>query len=220
MLQARTLAIAMILMGLAVSAVSAQVPSASPRARVRVTQDEAPTLRRVGENVRQERTATRDGQMRETVENRLSGEPEAARCAAVTAAIDARLKRYTEQKEAHIAVHQRIHDRLQALIERLAAKGYDVTVVKADLVKLDELIKQANDDYQVFIIKLEMTKRYNCGTAEGDFKAKLAEAKAALAVFRADVKAIVAFVKDTLKPHVRELRVQVQSSNDNNGGER
>lgn len=205
----RALVLAVLLLGMTAVAVGAQSPSPTPGARTRVSQSASPTLRRVGENVREAREEVRDGELREARTD--------ARCAALTAAINIRINRYNERKENQIALHQRIHDRLQELIKRLEEKGYDVTVIRADLVKLDEMIKKANDDFQVFMIKLEMTKQYNCGDAQGDFMAKLAEAKAALAVFRADLKEITTFIKETLKPHVRELRAKVQSSVDEGG---
>ena len=106
----------------------------------------------------------------------------------------------------HLKRYQTLREKVARIITSLEAKGLDVTKLKTDLEMLDAKIKKAQDDYAAFIAKLKETKDLSCGSSEGEFKAKLDEARALLKTFREDLEDIRNFYKTTIKADVLELR--------------
>ncbi|OGC49859.1 hypothetical protein A2716_00655 [candidate division WWE3 bacterium RIFCSPHIGHO2_01_FULL_40_23] len=128
------------------------------------------------------------------------------RCTSIEARIQNRITRYDSLKDMHLKRYQNLREKVARIITSLEAKGLDVTKLKTDLEMLDAKIKKAQDDYAAFIAKLKETKDLSCGSSEGEFKAKLDEARALLKTFREDLEDIRNFYKTTIKADVLELR--------------
>lgn len=130
------------------------------------------------------------------------------RCDRVNARIDNRINWFNARKDDVVARQKRINERVTEFVNRLEGKGYDVSKVRSDLETLKGMVATFDSDYAVFVGKLEETKQFDCGNSEGAFKQAVEESKAALAKFRADVKASWDFIRNTLRPDLQALRGQ------------
>lgn len=128
-----------------------------------------------------------------------------ARCAKITANINARLTNYADNKELILGRYERIHERVTALLQKLDEKGYDTSAVRAHLATLRTLLTDAASDYRLFIEKLEATKQYACGNSDGQFLSALKASQEAMKVFQADLKELRTFVQASLRPSVKAL---------------
>jgi cytochrome c556 len=154
----------------------------------------------VRDNARQAKQELKDGEMAEARAD--------VRCTALTAQINAKLKLLQSHRDRHIKHYVKLHERLTMLMAKLDEKGYDTSLVKADLVALQQKIDQSKLDFEDVITKLEATKSLDCADAEGEFKAALQESREALEKFRLGIKDMHDFVKNTLRPHLTALRDQ------------
>jgi Skp family chaperone for outer membrane proteins len=128
------------------------------------------------------------------------------RCDIVTKQIDTHLARYKNNYNRHSRVYGNMKNRLVKLVERLELKGYDVTKLEADLVKLDEKILKLKTDYDAYIKELEETKEFVCGESEGQFKTALAEARAKLRLVHTDILDIRNYYQTVIKVDIQTLR--------------
>ncbi len=130
------------------------------------------------------------------------------RCARITKNIEKKTTGFDENKDRHYNAYKNLDDRLTKLSAKLKAKGYDVTELDADLVVLDGKIKTFATDYAAYLAKLGETKEYACGHSDGDFKAKLAEARALLKKVREDSQDIKNYFLNTIRPDIKKIRDQ------------
>lgn len=133
-----------------------------------------------------------------------------ARCAVVESKIQSKTSVFDNSKVRHLEIYANIKNRLTSIMEKLSARGIDVTSLKASLTVFDQKIKKFSDDYAIYINKLKDSQVYVCGKAEGDFKNKLKEAKAALAQVHRDAVEIRTYYAKTLKPELNRLRNQLR----------
>lgn len=130
------------------------------------------------------------------------------RCEKVNAKIDAQINRFNANKEKITKQQENIIKRSTEFINRLKAKGYDVSKVQTDLETIAAMVKTADNDYVLFIQKLEQTKQLDCGQAQGSFRQTAEEARNLLKTFRTDAKEIKDFVRNTLRPDLKALKEQ------------
>lgn len=133
---------------------------------------------------------------------------QAARCAKIQEKIAAKSVGFDENKDRHYNAYKNLRDRMEKLVARLEAKGYDVADLKDDLSVLDTKIQKFADDYVAYQAKLGETKDYACGHSNGEFKTKLQEARAFLRTVREDSKDIKSYYLNTIKPELKEIRKQ------------
>lgn len=119
--------------------------------------------------------------------------------------VEGRLRQYREGRDGHFRSFINLRDHLIDAIERLASKGYNVSVLDADLIVLDEKIDTFKADYALFIDKLAATRNASCGNST-TFRGALQAAKAQLRIVRQDANMIKDFMKETVREHIRELR--------------
>jgi hypothetical protein len=130
------------------------------------------------------------------------------KCARITQNIENRTKGFDENKDRHYEAYKNLKDRMEKFVAKLTEKGYDVTELKADLVVLNSKIQKFADDYAAYQAKLGETKDYACGHSDGDFKAKLQEARVILKTVREDSKDIKNYYLNTIKPDLKAIRAQ------------
>lgn len=155
----------------------------------------------------QERAQERQNARQERMENRVE-----RRCDIVNKRIDERINRYKQHSDDVEARMARVTDRMNEFVNRLESKGYDVSKVRADLTKLEEMRNTRRSLYTAFISELEETKQFDCGDSEGAFKTALSEARTALTKWRDQIKANREFIKNTLRPDLQALKEQHPSS--------
>ncbi|EKE10667.1 MAG: hypothetical protein ACD_15C00217G0015 [uncultured bacterium] len=130
------------------------------------------------------------------------------RCAKVQEKIQSRIENFGDGKEKHMAVYKNMVDRISKFIERLSAEGYDTSKVKADLEVLKGKIEKFSTDKDARLARLDETKNYACGKSDGEFKAKLAEARTALKLVHADAADIRKYMLNTVRPDIQALKKQ------------
>lgn len=130
------------------------------------------------------------------------------KCARITKNIENRTAGFDENKDRHYEAYKNLKDRMEKFLAKLTEKGYDVTEFKADLTVLNTKIQKFADDYAAYQAKLGETKEYACGHSDGDFKAKLGEARVLLKTVREDSKDIKNYYLNTIKPDLKEIRKQ------------
>lgn len=130
------------------------------------------------------------------------------RCEAVTSKVTERVEKFDNNRQDNVIKHKRMVDGVKKIVEKLKEKGYDVTKLEADLKELDSKIVTAAKDFEVFITLLRESKSFACGESQGQFTAKMAEAKKQLAVVKQDRMAIREYFVNTIKPDIKAVREQ------------
>lgn len=135
---------------------------------------------------------------------------------ALCEAVDKKLKtRVTENRrleKAHEAQYAQLKSRLEELIARAKEAGYDVTDLATQLGVLKAKVTKFKTDKEAYVAALAVAHTYSCGKSEGEFKEAIEAARAKLQVVHADVKDIHTYVKETIKPAVRELKQAVAAT--------
>ncbi len=153
---------------------------------------------------------------RSNISEKLKLETPEERCARITKKIENKTTGFDENKDRHYNAYKNLDDRLTKLSAKLKAKGYDVTELDADRVVLDEKISKFLTDYTAYMAKLGETKDYACGHSDGEFKGKLAEARALLKTVREDSQDIKNYFLNTIRPDIKKIRDQKPTTE--NGG--
>ncbi|MFA5076026.1 MAG: hypothetical protein WC480_01265 [Patescibacteria group bacterium] len=133
-------------------------------------------------------------------------------CKNTESRIAIRATRYKNNKERHAAVHNQIREKIQKLISRLQAKGYDVAKLNEDLATLDSKISKFGTDYEIYINQLTATQGYICGQSEGKFIAALKEANTYLKLVHQDSLDIRLFYQQTIRPDILALKEQIKAA--------
>lgn len=129
-------------------------------------------------------------------------------CKAIEHRIQGRLEQYRESRDGHLKEFANLQLRLNETGKRLQDKGYNVSKLNEDLKILNEKIKKFNDDYTIFIQKLNETRNFTCGSSQGSFLAALNAAKSQLKIVRQDAEDIKELAKVTLRKDILELRLE------------
>jgi hypothetical protein len=122
--------------------------------------------------------------------------------------IETVIAKFDANKERHMAVYNRIKDRLKEIADALTAKGYDLTKARQDYSTLDSKIVKFAQDYVTFISDLRATESYTPFESQGQFRSALEVARAQLKVVRSDSLDIRNFYWTTVRPDVQAVRNQ------------
>ncbi len=136
-----------------------------------------------------------------------------AACQRITSVIDSRISSYDTHKQEHIQRYDNIVNRVTELVSKLTDKGYDVSKLTTDLHTLNGMIKDFATDYTNFINTLKDAKQFACGNSQGQFAAKVEEARTYLKQAREQAVAIRSFILETIKPDLQALKGQHPATN-------
>ena len=128
------------------------------------------------------------------------------KCQRIGQRLDERLTKLTEREGKHVERYQRQQQRVKTIVDKLAAEGFDVTQLRTDEQALVAKITQLKADFDAYLGKLRESKNFTCGHSEGEFKARLQEARALHARVKADAKDIREYFKNTIRADIRALR--------------
>jgi len=131
-------------------------------------------------------------------------------CDNLESRIDIRITRYENNAARHKAVHQRVRDKVKAIIDKLDAKGIDTTKLKSDLKELDIKIQKFATDYSSYIEALKATKNYACGESEGQFVKALSDANKYLSTLQRDSLDIRSYYQKTIRADIAAIRDQLK----------
>lgn len=129
-----------------------------------------------------------------------------ARCPIIESKIQVKATNFDNNKVKHLEIYARLKNQLTNIASKLEAKGVDVSVLKADLVILDQKIKKFSEDYAIYIKKLKASQEFVCGKSEGDFRTALKDAKVALAQVHKDTLDIRSYFAQTIKPEINRIK--------------
>lgn len=154
-------------------------------------------------NVRADEYRGRASSSRATLKNATSTDQ---RCNMVTKGIDARIATFNTRHQTNLDAYYKNEAKLQTLINNLKADGKDASELEADLKVLDVKIKAFNDQVLVVQANLETTKKYACGTSNGQFRESAKQAQDSRKVAINMAKDIRDYIQNTIKPDVAALR--------------
>lgn len=110
-------------------------------------------------------------------------------------------------------VHTNLVDRLKSLETKLKSKGVDTTTLQSQITELEAKIATFNADLAVYKQAVsDLGNIEGCTADPAAFKASLEAARSALTKVREDAVAIRSYVKDTIKPTLKEIRAQLEAS--------
>lgn len=133
-------------------------------------------------------------------------------CPIIESKIQAKVTTFDNSKLKHLTVYANLTDRLSKVADRLTARGADVSVLRADLVVLNQKVAKFNTDYATYIAIFKASQESVCGASEGAFKLKLKEAKTALQLVHKDAADIRAFVNTTIKSDINKLKTTYKAT--------
>jgi hypothetical protein len=137
---------------------------------------------------------------------------EDARAEQIQQRIDLVIARFNNNKERHVATYNAMKAKVQEVISTLAAQGYDVAKLTADLQTWDQMIVKFAQDYVSFIGLLEAVRAYAPYESQGQFASALEQARAQLRVCRQDSLDMRLFYQQTIRADIAEVASQKPSS--------
>lgn len=114
------------------------------------------------------------------------------------------------------AVHNNIISHLTKLSNKLKEKNIDVTELNASIAELNNKINTFDTDLSILKLALADMNKMDCEEDPDGFKASLEVAREALKIVHEDSKAIRQYVKDVIKPLLKDIK---KSLNDNESSE-
>lgn len=131
-----------------------------------------------------------------------------ATCEAIGGNVDKRIANFEKDRTKKVSQYSTIQKKLDTLLTRMEAAGYDTTEPRVSMVTLDQKIAKFSSDYALYQNELKETKQYACGKSDGEFRAKLSLTREQLKVVRQDAVDIRTFWAKTVKPQIEALKSQ------------
>jgi len=143
--------------------------------------------------------------------------------AAETPDFQARCEEREDQREERLAQVAARHDtmqgrettmldRMNALIDEASAAGLDTSAIEADLASFDALTDELEADYQAWYSALGAVE-IDCATATKEsVEAERAPVREAHQSLRASAEAVRELMRDSIRPHARELRQALEAA--------
>lgn len=122
------------------------------------------------------------------------------------------ITRFENNQQRHQEAYERIKAAVQEFLEKMKAKGYDVSKLEQDLATWGDMFGELSRDYEAFIRELEEIAALSPEQAQGNFYSLLREARGLLRVVRQDVMDIRLFYQNTIRADIQELKAQLPES--------
>lgn len=116
-------------------------------------------------------------------------------------------------------VHQNLVNRLNKASERLAANNVDVTTVNQQITELTTLIETFNTNLEVYKTATGDLAVMECAVDPEGFQASLETARTSRTDAGDSSQAIRAYLKETIKPTLVDLRKQLETTADDTNNE-
>ncbi|PKQ27983.1 MAG: hypothetical protein CVT63_05150 [Candidatus Anoxymicrobium japonicum] len=94
----------------------------------------------------------------------------------------------------------------------MAAKGYDVSKLKADFLAWDQMIVKAATDYASFINLLQNAKQYTPYESAGQLSNAISQARAQLRIVRQDIIDVRHYYQTVIRPAIAALASQTPTT--------
>lgn len=141
-------------------------------------------------------------------------ERSAKRCEFAQSRLEAHKERVELRIEARLNRYQNIISRLDTLALRIENNDGDATSLRASITELSDLVSQFEADYRLYIAEVRDAVNNACGE-EVTFKNIIGKALSALRTAKADAADIRAYIDESLKPLLREVRQEALTGNSN-----
>lgn len=128
-----------------------------------------------------------------------------ASCVVIRNSIENRISNFNTRYSNHLEVYTKLEDRLEQMIQKWQAWGYDTNDLQNDLDSLKTMVDEYKNDFENLTSNLSDAKDA-CGTS--DYTAKMTEAKQSLKDLRGDVVDIRILYQTMLRKHILELKNQ------------
>lgn len=138
-------------------------------------------------------------------------------CTAAQGKVAAVANRLNGVETSRTEVHQNILNRLNTAVAKLKEKGVDTTTLEADVATLSTKIDTFNTDLATYKQSITDLKAMDCKTNPEGFKAALLTARTNLEKVRTDADAVHAYLKDTIRPLLTELKKQLETTQQTEG---
>ncbi len=119
------------------------------------------------------------------------------------------ITRFENNEERHARAYEKVKGKVEAFLEEMSAKGYDVSKLSQDLATWDGMFEEFSRDYAAFVDKLEEIAGLTPEQAKGRLMSLIKEARGLLRTVRQDVLDIRLFYQQTIRADIQELRNQV-----------
>ena len=138
------------------------------------------------------------------------------KCGSAQTKVKTHIENVSANVPARVKAYQNLYEHLNNLVARLEAKDVDTTTLKEQLETLDQKIHAFDDDLETYKQSLGDLKDINCVADPDGFKAALEAARADRQALTEDMAAIKAYVKDTIKPTLQQIRDQLKTQEESN----
>lgn len=144
--------------------------------------------------------------------NLLKIDPWAIRCANIKTKAESKIDKFEKNRTNHYETYIKLAERLESKINDWENTwGYDVKKLKEDLSVLEDKINEYNDDYTVYMDKLDKIKVIDCDNSETDLSNALKDARNSLKEVRKDVVEIKTYYWSVIRQDIMELKKQIIS---------
>lgn len=119
------------------------------------------------------------------------------------------IARFENNKERHVKAYEKAKGKVEAFLEEMSAKGYDVSKLSQDLETWDGMFRKFSQDYAALVEKLKEIAALTPEQAQKEFMSLLREAREMLRTVRQDALETRLFYQQTIRADIQELREQL-----------
>ncbi|OGM10959.1 hypothetical protein A2Z22_03775 [Candidatus Woesebacteria bacterium RBG_16_34_12] len=127
------------------------------------------------------------------------------KCELLEQKLEHKINNWKTRKEAKVERWERIKEHINAVIEKLRAKGYDVTPLEEDKVIMQGLIDEMQVAFDNVIAKASEAKANACSDKEA-FKTNLEELKVLIQEAKAQWQELTGFMKNEFIPDIKSYK--------------
>lgn len=134
------------------------------------------------------------------------------RCTRITARLNERISVFETRKNKHETSYDNLKSRLNTLVSKLDARGYDTNDLKSEILTLGNKMDKFKGDYDAFLSKLSEIKGYVCSHTDAEAIVKVGEARTLLKTVRGDESDIRNYYMTVIRPDIVQISKQKPSN--------
>ncbi len=112
-------------------------------------------------------------------------------------------------KNKHLQAYLNMKARVQKVIDKYQAEGYDVSALVTDLDTFDSLLAKFQSDYQVYKLDISALGGNICANSRDEIKTQLNSTREGLQILHTDIESLNSQWKTKLKADLQALKAQV-----------
>jgi hypothetical protein len=131
-----------------------------------------------------------------------SGHIRGDKCIEVGAVLKTTDQGISTEQAKRIANYSALRDRLVALEENMASKGYNTAALKIDIASLNQKITALNTASAAYLAQLASSQQATCTDSETAFRGKLQSSRTLLKVLRTQTQDIQDYYRTTIRTDI------------------